>query len=883
MSDDKKGEERVLDPSEIRWKMAVACDVCRRRKVRCDGERPCSRCAKANIECTFSLPKHVIKKATDVGVKRKAPGSLRDDELDGNKRRATSSAEPSPAQMVPVASTSAAAAVGPRPLMISTGSNIPSRNSASDQSSSHTRHLLTVDKDDQLFYPGSSSGMPLFDHMGVRKTVEISQGQSANGDFSSHSGSALGSAEALAANRDYFDLCAQRCPVESMHQLIKIHFQSSAFFPLLHFPSFYSEFVACTQRRLRCTPQYGALLMSILAVTTRLVESARPFVQEKDKQGELFYEFAQDLLKVSTNKLDIRHILALYHLATFAECKKSSAGEASSFVSEAIGLGFTTGLHRNASEFQMDPVTSQVRTRLFWALYRINISLAYSQGRPSLILLSDCSVDFPAVIDNEYITKSAMGPQPDDRPPVIMAGAIKILETFIILDQVLSIINAPANPISQRYSVDHTDRVKAGRFDRAEARLQEIERTLPPYLREERVPPNNEVSINYIVSSRIRSSILFVRILMARQALIEEFETLSHTGSPSPTNAILTACQLSIDCVSMYARLKNLDYLQYSGFYSVSHITAAAHTLIACMVRSTQVAQAHRQDLMSAIDLLKLLSRRFTCSEPAAVLLLDLTKSLDVNNRQGGTSSDREAVAIRVLARKMAISPSAAAPIPLPPISRPPSPVSQPPPPPGAYPPQPQANYPGQGFHPPSIPSSRIDPALQAQSEYAISRSVDSDTRNMPPPRPPPHFSPTQSLFSIQSPSNVSSARYEPPPRWGANGSGGGENELAGEQQQQAGEYGVNGEYMEYEGSMGYDGPGVPVGQEEEGWQGRSFADRRPEAQEGQDAALQAQTQQIAEFMVSGMPQMVPTNAPSSGSEWAANFSFLNDGLFGPL
>ncbi|ODN83758.1 hypothetical protein L202_01849 [Cryptococcus amylolentus CBS 6039] len=881
MSDDKKGEERVLDPSEIRWKMAVACDVCRRRKVRCDGERPCSRCAKANIECTFSLPKHVIKKATDVGAKRKAPGSLRGDEFDGNKRRATSSAEP--AQMMPVASTSAIPATVPRTHMPNASASIPPRRLAIDQSPSHKRHLLLVDKDDQLVYSGPSSGMPMFDQMGVLKTVEISEGQASNGNIPPPPGSALGYAGAHGASRDYFDLCAQKCPVESMHQLIKIHFQSSAFFPLLHFPSFYSEFVACTQRRLRCTPQYGALLMSILAVTARLVESARPFLHEKDRQGELFYEVAQDLLKISTNKLDIRHILALYHLATFAECKKSSAGEASSFVSEAIGLGFTTGLHRNASEFQMDPVTSQIRTRLFWALYRINISLAYSQGRPSLILLSDCSVDFPAIIDNEYITKSAMGPQPDDRPSVIMAGAVKNLETFMVLEQVLSIINAPANPISQRYSVDSADSRKGDRFQRAETRLQEIERSLPPYLREERVPSNNEVSVHYIVSSRIRSSLLFVRILMARQALVEEFESSSHTGSPAPTDATITACRLSIDCISMYARLKHLDYLQYSGFYSVSHITAAAHTLIACMVRSTQLAQAHRQELMSAIDLLRLLSRRFTCSEPAAVLLLDLTKSLDLNNRQGGSSSDREAVAIRVLARKMAVSPSAAAPIPLPPISRSASPSSQPPPPPGAYPPQAQANYPGQAFHPSSIPSSRIDPALQSQSEYPIARSADSDTRNMPPPRPA-HFSPTQSLFSIQSPSNVSSARYEPPPRWGANGSGGLEAELNGEQQQQAGSYAVNGEYMEYEGSMGYNGQETPMSQPGSEWQGSALAEGSGrEGQEGQDAALQAQTQQIAEFMVSGMPQMVPTNAPASGSEWAANFSFLNDGLFGPL
>jgi hypothetical protein len=72
--------------------------------------------------------------------------------------------------------------------------------------------------------------------------------------------------------------------------------------------------MAVTERRLACTPQYGAFLMSILAVTARLVPSSRELlpVSEREQAGESYYELAQDLLHISKNKLDIRHILALY-------------------------------------------------------------------------------------------------------------------------------------------------------------------------------------------------------------------------------------------------------------------------------------------------------------------------------------------------------------------------------------------------------------------------------------------------------------------------------------------------------------------------------------------------------------------------------------------
>jgi len=40
------------------------------------------------------------------------------------------------------------------------------------------------------------------------------------------------------------------------------------------------------------------------------------------------------------------------------------SGSLSSFIAEAVGLAFTTGLHRSTVEFKMDPVTLQVSVPL---------------------------------------------------------------------------------------------------------------------------------------------------------------------------------------------------------------------------------------------------------------------------------------------------------------------------------------------------------------------------------------------------------------------------------------------------------------------------------------------------------------------------------------
>ncbi|KAI1616434.1 fungal-specific transcription factor domain-containing protein [Exophiala viscosa] len=615
--------EDHVDLSDIRWKMLVACDICRKRKVRCDGQRPCLRCSKGGKECTFSTPRRVVVHPENVAR--------------ASKRPRTSSFSPG------AASSSAASSVP-----TATGKEPPSR--------SGKEHLLLIDSDDQIVYSGESTGMPLFARLGLLQTVEVSESDVTGTSFASHSAGALGITGATTSSSDYFDLCLQHCPQELMSKLIGYHLNTPVFFPLLHAPSFLSEFVAVTQRRLVCTAQYGALLMSILAVTARLVESARALfpTSERDQAGEAYFELAQDFIRISKNKLDIRHILALYHLALFAEgCTASSASSVSSFVAEAVGLAFTTGLHRSTKEFNMDPVTLQIRTRLFWALYTLDIALAYSQGRPPLIRLSECSVDLPVIVDNEYIKKTEILPQPEGDPPLAMAAAVKMIEIYMVLEQVLSAINAPSRTPAAAFSLSDPPLDRSDLMKRAQKRLDKIERDLPPYMSQIGVTPNP--TSNFFYSCRVRTVLQFVRTLIARQGLIDELETGPTSSKEETSFATSEACRLSVDTVKTYSRLRHLGLLRLCGFHAVSHITAAAHTLIACMLRSSNLAFEHRPDLLTAIDILLVFSSPFPHVETVAQLLVQLSRTLDHNH---GSNSQSEAVAVRVLARRMARSPS---------------------------------------------------------------------------------------------------------------------------------------------------------------------------------------------------------------------------------
>ena len=69
------------------------------------------------------------------------------------------------------------------------------------------------------------------------------------------------------------------------------------------------------------------------------------------------------------------------------------------------------------------------------------------------------------------------------------------------------------------------------------------------------------------------------------------------------------------------------------------------------MLRSSNLAFEHRPDLLTAIDVLLVFSPPFPYVKTIAQLLVQLSRTLDYRH---GSSSHSEAVAIRVLARKLA-------------------------------------------------------------------------------------------------------------------------------------------------------------------------------------------------------------------------------------
>ncbi|KAL4742324.1 fungal-specific transcription factor domain-containing protein [Aspergillus similis] len=111
----------------------------------------------------------------------------------------------------------------------------------------------------------------------------------------------------------------------------------------------------------------------------------------------------------SVENVEAMTLLVVYHLRS-----ASSQG-----VWYMIGLAMRTaidlGLHRKANEINLDPITAQMRRRLFWTVYYLERVVSVSLGRPFSI--ADRHIDLPLPVDvDDDVRDPAL--LPPESPPV---------------------------------------------------------------------------------------------------------------------------------------------------------------------------------------------------------------------------------------------------------------------------------------------------------------------------------------------------------------------------------------------------------------------------------------------------------------------------------
>ncbi|KAJ5340505.1 transcriptional regulator family: Fungal Specific TF [Penicillium brevicompactum] len=426
-----------------RRRIARACDMCRKKKIKCDGKMPkCSHCINYKTECIFTQVEK--KRNPPKGAKYieglenrlgrmesllRLSGLLSED--DGGKTdlgtlekrladrtNALNAANAASAANAPNTAKSAnkfmAQAAQQAPSSHQTTPRMDSHSSPQTAATSPESHKsetevealsdmmcsLVTNNCGETRYIGSSSGFSIFSPKGIQWVNEKTGDTSFQDMISS---AYVDDNKWMYWKPEIFsDIFARRVfkplpPKEEALSLFKDFFENfNCMFPLFH----EATFMHLVERQYSRDPYEGsgwwASINVVLAISHRLRVMSNLVPHEEDKKAWLYLKNAMGVLtELTMRNTDLLSVQALLGMSLFLQGTPNPQ-PAFFLVAAAIRLSHSIGLHKRGSGFGLNPVEVEQRKRVFWIAYLCDKDICLRSGRPPVQDDDDMNVELPS-------------------------------------------------------------------------------------------------------------------------------------------------------------------------------------------------------------------------------------------------------------------------------------------------------------------------------------------------------------------------------------------------------------------------------------------------------------------------------------------------------
>ncbi|KAF7543926.1 hypothetical protein G7Z17_g10352 [Cylindrodendrum hubeiense] len=439
-----------------RRRIARACDMCRKKKIKCDGKLPaCSHCTNYKTECIFTQVEK--KRSPPKGAKYieglenrlgrmehllRLSGLLDDEEgdvdlgvlekklMERNRQSrqtslATTSSPASPSQATSAPSATDGAGSTPQSSFTS-----PAPAAVKDENVKHKSMSPAEDKDKnpegqeevealsemmcslvtnnygETRYIGSSSGFSIFSPKGIQWVNSKTGDQSFQRTISDVS---VDDHKWTNWKPEVFgDLFRRQIfrplpPKPEALSLLQDFFENfNCIFPLFHQPTF----MHLVERQYSTDPYHGsgwwASLNVALAIAHRLRVMSNLVPQDEDDKAWDHLKNAMGVFpELMMRNTDLLSVQALLGMALFMQ---GTPNPQPSFllISAAMRLAHTIGLHKRGTGFNLNPIEIEQRKRVFWIAYMLDKDLCLRSGRPPAQDDDDMNVELPEAdpVDN---------------------------------------------------------------------------------------------------------------------------------------------------------------------------------------------------------------------------------------------------------------------------------------------------------------------------------------------------------------------------------------------------------------------------------------------------------------------------------------------------
>ncbi|KAL2417669.1 ABC-transporter-regulating transcription factor [Exophiala dermatitidis] len=428
------------DNDPKRRRIARACDMCRKKKIKCDGKMPkCGHCINYKTECVFTQVEK--KRNPPKGAKYieglenrlgrmesllRMSGLLSEDETgktdlgtlekrlaekassnQASRRRTDSPAPPrsGAASTMPENSPQAGSLRDSHdtPAESFTSPSADGDRGGQDDVGNLSEAMcsLVTNNVGETRYIGSSSAFSIFSSKGIEWVNE----KTGDTSFQETIQNAVSEDDLRWQSwkpEIFGDIYVRRVfkplpPKEEALSLFKDFFENfNCMFPLFHEPTF----MHLVEKQYSKDPYEGsgwwASINVALAIAYRIRVMSNVVPHEDDQKAWLYLKNAMGVIaELTMRNTDLLSVQALLGMALFLQ---GTPNPQPSFflIAAAIRCSHAIGLHKRGSAFNLNPIEVEQRKRVFWIAYLLDKDACLRSGRPPAQDDDDMNVDLPS-------------------------------------------------------------------------------------------------------------------------------------------------------------------------------------------------------------------------------------------------------------------------------------------------------------------------------------------------------------------------------------------------------------------------------------------------------------------------------------------------------
>ncbi|EPS45152.1 hypothetical protein H072_817 [Dactylellina haptotyla CBS 200.50] len=277
-------------------------------------------------------------------------------------------------------------------------------------------------------------------------------------------------------------------------------------FPILHRPKFlsiYENLISCEPDSPEYPREYHEIAQLFLVFSIASSQSeTRNTAEHESFTRQWQYALEAIMLEPSLESLQCLVLAQLYCMSIGDDSRLNQ------YKSLAVGTALRLGLNQDQKMFGVSSLQLEMRKRAFWCVYLLDSFSASMLGLPTLINDDEVNVEYPADIDDEYVSESGILPtMPGDHTKI--SSALALFRGSRILAKVLRTV----------YSMKSSKKQSYKKLQQLEEELDSWKLNLPEHLRLEFV---NGMPGTNIVSSRsplLVFAYYYIRILIHRSTV----------------------------------------------------------------------------------------------------------------------------------------------------------------------------------------------------------------------------------------------------------------------------------------------------------------------------------------------------------------------------